>query len=75
MSKKFENLKLMLSNLNYDFSMICLTETWCSDDIFRNNSNYNLPQYNSIHQERKHKRGGGIYNNRSIYHLISKIYT
>ena len=40
--------------------MICLTETWCSDDIFRNNSNYNLPQYNSIHQERKHKRGGGI---------------
>ena len=36
------------------------TETWCSNDSFLSNSNYNLNQYNSIHQEREGKRGGGV---------------
>ena len=58
--KNFDNFKLMLSDLNYEFSMICLSETWCSNDSFQNNSNYNLSQYNSIHQERKNKGDGGV---------------
>ena len=48
----------MLSDLN--FGMICISETWCSNDSFLSHSNYNLSQYNSIHQERKDKRGGGV---------------
>ena len=60
MSKNFEKLKLMLHECDHKFSIICLTETWCSDESFRNNSNLNLPNYNSIHLERIGKRGGGI---------------
>ena len=60
MSKNFEKLKLMLNECNYNFSIICLTETWCSDESFRNDSTLHLPQYNSVHLERKNKRGGGI---------------
>ena len=59
-SKNFEKLKLILSEINYKFSIICLTETWCSDQTFHNNSDYDLPEYNSIHQERKNKCGGAI---------------
>ena len=40
--------------------MVSITETWCSDDSFSNNSNFNLPDYNSFHLGRKEKRGGGI---------------
>ena len=59
MSKNFEKFKLILHECNYLFSIICLTETWCSDETFRNDSNLQLPNYNSIHLERKNKRGGG----------------
>ena len=37
-----------------------MTETWCSNETFNNDANMHLPQYNSIHQERKNKRGGGV---------------
>ena len=60
MNKNFEKLKLMLHECNHLFGIICLTETWCSDDAFLNDSNLHLPQYNSIHLERKGKRGGGV---------------
>ena len=40
--------------------MICITESWCSDDLHTNNR-YQLPNYVSIHQVRKSgKTGGGI---------------
>ena len=60
MSKNFEKLKLVLHECKHTFSMICLTETWCSNETFYHNSNLHLPQYNSIHLERKNKRGGGV---------------
>ena len=60
MSKNFQKLKLMLHECDHNFSIICLTETWCSDESFRNNSNLILPNYDSIHLGRKDKRGGGI---------------
>ena len=59
-TKNFDDFKSMLSDLNYDFSVLCISETWCSNDSFQNNSNYKLDQYNAIHQERKGKRGGGV---------------
>ena len=60
MNKNFENFKLFLSKCAHNFSIICLTETWNSDESFLNNSNFQLPNYNSIHFGRKNKRGGGI---------------
>ena len=40
--------------------MICITESWCSDDLHTNNR-YQIPNYASIHQVRKNgKTGGGI---------------
>ena len=49
-----------MSKCAHNFSIICLTETWNSDESFLNNSNFQLPNYNSIHFGRKNKRGGGI---------------
>ena len=59
MRKNFENLKILLKNLNFNFSVICLTETWCQngDEL---NSIYFLYGYNSIHQTRKNGIGGGV---------------
>ena len=45
--------------LKFEFKVICITETWCSD----NSMNYNrfkLPQHKSIHQVRRTGKGGGI---------------
>ena len=42
-------------------STICLSETWCTNDDFLSNSNYQIPNYTAIHYERKTgKRGGGV---------------
>ena len=60
MNKNFEQFNLLLGECQYKFSIICLTETWCSDETFRNNSNFQLDEYDSIHLGRKNKRGGGI---------------
>ena len=40
-NKNFDNFQLFLSSLNYCFSIICFSETWCND---RNvdNSNYKI---------------------------------
>ena len=45
--------------LKFEFKVICITETWCSD----NSMNHNLfkpPQYNSIRQVRRTGKGGVI---------------
>ena len=60
MSQNFDELKSLLNNINFTFSIICLTETWCSDESFIKNSNFQLSGYNSLHLERKNKRGGGV---------------
>ena len=48
LNKKFEKLKLMLSKLTFSFKIICLTETWCTNEHFANNSNYQLHNYSAI---------------------------
>ena len=46
--KNFETFKNFLSTLNYNFSIICFSETWL-DETNTENSNYELPGYCSIH--------------------------
>ncbi|XP_065679652.1 uncharacterized protein LOC136094047 [Hydra vulgaris] len=60
-NKNFDKLKHFLTDCNYSFSMICLTETWCSDESIQKNSNFQIPYYKLLSSERKaDKRGGGI---------------
>ena len=60
LKKNFESVKNLLVEINFCFKVICITESWCSDDPHTNNR-YQLPNYLSIHQGRKNdKTGGGI---------------
>ena len=60
LNKNFESVKNLLVEINFCFKVICITESWCSDDPHTNNR-YQLPNYLSIHQGRKNdKAGGGI---------------
>ena len=53
--KKFGSFKTFLSFLDYMFSIICFSETWCNDlDHFT----YDLPSYTSNHQKRSDRKGG-----------------
>ena len=45
--------------LKFEFKVICITETWCSDNSMNHNL-FKLPQYKSIHQVRRTGKGGGI---------------
>ena len=45
--------------LKSEFKVICITETWCSDNSMNHNL-FKLPHYKSIHQERRTGKGGGI---------------
>ena len=45
--------------LKFEFKVICITETWCSDNSLNHNL-FKLPQYKSIHQVRRTCKGGGI---------------
>ena len=56
LSQNFESHKELLTTIKFKFKVICLTETWCTDDEIL----LNLENYTSINQVRKHGRGGGI---------------
>ena len=58
MQKNFEEFKDFIISLNYEFSIISLTETWCLDDP-RNETLFKLENYTSIHQARNDDRNGG----------------
>ena len=58
-NKNFETFKNFLSTLNYNFSIICFSETWL-EETNNENSNYELPGYYSIHQIRNNRKGDGI---------------
>ena len=45
--------------LKFELKVICITETWCSDNSMSHNL-FKLPQYKSIHQVRRTGKGGGI---------------
>ncbi|MBY0580085.1 MAG: hypothetical protein K2P53_00155, partial [Rickettsiales bacterium] len=58
LNKNFENLKLFLDEIKHNFSIICITETWCKHD--EQNLHFELDKYTSIHQPRKKYCGGGV---------------
>ena len=58
-NKNFESFKIFLSNLNFSFSIICFSETWLNNSNV-DNSNYELPNYVSVHQIKNHYKGGGV---------------
>ena len=58
-NKDFEKLKLMLSEVNFNFKIIVLTETWNKDQNIMNNSLFRLQNYKIVHQDRKGKKQGG----------------
>ena len=61
LNKNFDNLKILLNSLSFDFKIICLTETWCKDKNISNNSLFQLPNYRVIHQIRNNNcNGGGV---------------
>ena len=61
MNLNFEKLHDLLLNCSNSFNIICVTETQSTDNDIKNNSNFHLPNFDFIHQERKTgKKGGGI---------------
>ena len=53
------SFKELLITIKFEFKEICLTETWCTDDP-TNKTLFDLENYTSVNQVRKHGRGGGI---------------
>ena len=57
----FGNFKLFLSSLNFNFSVICFSETWLDEEtLSTSRSLYELSVYKSIHQIRNYGKGGGV---------------
>ena len=76
LTKNFESLKELLTTIKFEFKVICLTEAWCTDDP-RNETLFNLENYTSINQVRKHGRWGGIcvFHNSLTFKLRSDLRT
>ncbi|XP_065639635.1 uncharacterized protein LOC136072356 [Hydra vulgaris] len=73
MNKNFENLRHFIEETKNYFDIICLTETWCSQNELNNNSNFHFPNFETILLERQlNKRGGGIliYIKQNIAHNV-----
>ena len=48
LQKNFENLFNLLMTLKFEFKVICITQTWYSDNSV-NHDIFEVPQYKSIH--------------------------
>ena len=59
LNKSIDDFREFLASFKGSFSVIVLTKSWC-DETAINNSLLNLENYNSVHQTRKGKKGGGI---------------
>ena len=66
---------LELNNADMAFSAICLQERWLTDDS--DLSQYQLPNYNIIHQWKKFPGHGGllIYLHKRYSHVVRKLYS
>ena len=56
-SKNSEEFLGYISNCKHSFDVIVLTETWAKDET---QYSFQIPGYNSLHNFRKNKRGGGV---------------
>ena len=52
MQKNFEKFQEFFKTLKFNFSVVCLSETWCNLLDSTKNSNYRLHGYKSFHQTR-----------------------
>ena len=59
LQKNFHSLFNLLMTLKFEFKVICITQTWYSDNSMNHNL-FKLPQYKSIHQVRRTGKGGSI---------------
>ena len=41
----FENSRILLSNLSFNFSIICFSKTWLDESSLTSQSLYELPNY------------------------------
>ena len=77
MNSNFEKLHDLLLNCSNSFNIICVTKAWSTDNDTKNNSNFHLPNFDFIHQERKTgKKGGGILihvNNHIKFKIIKNL--
>ena len=55
LSKNFDSHLDILRDSSYGFNVLCITEIWCTDSTFKNNTNLHLPDFDIISQERKNK--------------------
>ena len=60
MQKNFEKFQEFFKTLKFNFSAVCLSETWCDSIDSTKNSNYRLHGYKSFHQTRDGRKGGGL---------------
>ena len=60
MQKNFEKFQEFFKFLKFNFSAVCLSETWCDSLNSTENSNYRLQRYKSFHQIRDGRKGGGL---------------
>ena len=56
LSKNFDSHLDILRDSSYGFNVLCITEIWCTDSTFKNNTNLYLPNIDIISQERKNKQ-------------------
>ena len=72
LQKVFDKLIDFLATLDFEFKVICISETWCSEYVSCN-SLHKVSNYNSIHQTRDNgKTGGGVaifIHNTLIYNI------
>ena len=61
MNSNFEKLYDLLLNCSNSFNMICVTETWSTDNDIKNNWNFHLPNFDFIHQEKKLAEKGATF--------------
>ena len=60
MQENFEKFQEFFKTLKFNFSAVCISETWCDSLDSTKNSNYRLYGYKSFHQTRDSRKGGGL---------------
>ena len=58
LNSNVEKLHHLLLNCSNSFNIICVTETWSTDNGIKKNANFHLPNFDFIHQERKLAKRG-----------------
>ena len=69
--KNFDALQELLAVTRYNFSIICVTETWLND---KSPALFNIENYSLLHIDRKEMKGGGVavYINNSLQYKTRK---